>query len=504
MSGCCFSGFGVTSPQGCNFGAGMALGMVSGWWSRVAAVEKGFHRSFSSELDASLCLEEGYELAVNVGASPYATGLFTKPPLFLAAQQYVRRMWCPASLFQIFFLAFLVHQIFRTENRVDRTRAKTKGKSKTAACKSASARYCAVSVVLLAGHRFSLEECTLVVSLFGAIQGIGAMTLAGTALGLYASPSTTYPLVWALYKVLRNTKACKQRQLLRPSSPLLRKKIDQEKEGGFFLLFLAKLGMGCLALVVASTYFLKFALKVKDYQKMDFTTGTIHWIRRAYFADLGLVEPNRDDFPFNTPKSVDVLAPSASLLWYFHVQMFPEMKKMFLVLSQLQPILFAVPLAQELCTLDVSGQASDMHLLTSQFLICNLFRLRYRLTTLCLELVLVCVLLGRTHHRMQQQGRFGFKAERTKKSVSSKNPLPLPQVAPFIAVGILLVSIFLWVTHTLWIYFGSANSNYYWAMAICLALLRLALVHFIIRDHSALKDLLLRDKKRSEKTGKVQ
>jgi hypothetical protein len=454
--------------------------MFSRGWSRLAAVENAFHRSFSSELDASLSLAEGHELAVHVGASPYATGLFTKPPLFLAAYQHTRELWWPGL--QSLLLAFLVHQIFRTEKKGEKT--KTKGKPNPADCKSA--RYLAVCVVLLAGHRFSLEECSLLVSLFGAIQGSGVVTLTGTALALYAAPTTTFLLVWALYKVFRN------------KSSLLRRKGSNQGGGSFFLLFLAKLGLGCLVLVFASTYFLKFVLEVKDYQKMGFTSGTFQWMRCAYFADFALVGRGRDDALGSKPLSVDALAPSASLLWYFQVQMFPEMRKMFLLLSQVQPLLFALPLAQELCTLDARGQAFDMHLLTSQFLICNLFRMRYRLTSLCLELVFVFVLLGTTHQQMQLGDLASTKVGGRRKK-SPPPPLPLQQAVPFIGAGFSIISLLLWMTHTLWIYFGTANSNYYWAMTICFALLRLALVHVLIQDHGALKTLLRGDEDKEKR-----
>ena len=423
--------------------------MVS--WTLLSSIEEVWYRSFSSHMAVSKCMAEGYDLAVNLRLSPYVTGVFTQPPLYLVAHWYLSALPLSGLGLHNVLVAFTVHQIFLS--------------SCVGRC-AKPVHFSAICVALLTGHRLGLEELSLIVAVLGASRGTSVVTLLGLTFALYSSPALSCLLVWPLFKVLRSTKSMR--------------KPKTEKSFLGFILFALKLCMGWLALLVGSTFFLTSVLRVREFQAVSLGKATWLWMTRAYFGSVS-----------SSRVAVDHLAPSVSLSWYFEVQMFPEMRKMFAILMRAQPFLMAAPLATELGTLRVSLPSGDVfgdiHLLVSQLLVCNLFRDVYTFSTLCIEVVLVLLLLG-SHQTMH--GSYN-SSKRGKRGVGPSTDNQFSSALLLVALSVSIVSMLLWATHLLWIYYGVANSNYFWAMGLCFALIHLYLAHAIIRDHGRAKTLLM-------------
>lgn len=367
---------------------------------RIGRAEDALSRAFSSKMSVAECVNEGNALARSLHLSPYATGVYDLPPLFLLAREY----WWQSGLANA-IAAVLVYRLVGA-------RASSRGVGRTL-------RIAASAFALLVGHRLGLGEASVLLALLGASTGNGGLTEAGIALALYASPSDAFLLVHPLRAILLS-----------------------RSEGGrspiSYRRFLAKIGLAWFALIVASALFMKWLLPVPAFREMNLMQVTHHWMERAYVP------------PMAANGGADAFAPSASLAWYFNVQMFPEMQRMFGLLGQAQPALLALPMA---LTLGAAG--SELHYLLAQVVICNHFRRHYELGTFLVEAVLFVLL--------QVQG-----APRGGGGRAS---------AGFFAIGasgLICVSLLLAV-RALWIDYGVANSNYYWAVALCFNLSRLAL-----------------------------
>ena len=388
----------------------------------LVKAEQALAFALSSKMDSSACAEEGYSLATQLGLSPYATGIYTQPPLFLVAREFL-----PLSLFvRSVLVAILLQHAFEASGS-----------------KSRLAYLLGVCLAFLEGHRLDAEEFSLLVAALGATKGQVLPVLLGTSFALYDSPANTYLLILPLFKLWRD----RSRHLSKPTFSLPR--------------YLLLVSGAWAALVLASSYFLKFRLEVKEFQDMDLADVTLHWMRRSYFSQFQNKGPHENE-------AADVFAPNASLVWYFDVQMFPEMKRMFLILTLLQPLLLAIPLTQELVAFETGeGDRLDMHLLVSQLLVCNMFRKSYDLGHLLLEFAVFSLFCG---------SRFNVSKPRVPKRLLFLLALTLS------AILALLCSM-----RNLWLYYGVANSNHYWAMVLCLVAFRFGVVLLTIKDYKTLK-----------------
>jgi len=389
-----------------------------GLFRLVAGVEESLAQAFSSSMGATRCAEEGYDLAIKLGVSPYETGVFEQPPLVLLKQWSGLTPFAEGGTWNV-FVAIVVHYLFE-------------------AAGSKSLGRFASFLVLAFGQSLGLEEAGILLALLGSLRGSESLACIGAAAATYLSPRTTCLLAWPLFKIA---------SLRRKSS------VAGLPRARAFLAFLAKIALVWCALAAASSVFLKTVLGLGRFGDFGYSQVTAHWLKHSY-GQHGA--------------GPDALAPSASLAWYFNVQMFPEMKKMFGILVSLQPLLLAVPLALEL---DQPSLCS--HLFLAQVLVCNLFRWRYHLGHFLVETISVCAF-----HAVALGGKPSF-------SMLASGSLAL------ICVSLLHA------TRVLWIEEGVANSNFYWAMAIGFNLARMAILQSVLVQ--ARESLEAKDTRKNEK-----
>ncbi len=458
-------------------------------WAGLAAGERALARALSSRMDLPRCIAEGHALGAKLGISPYATGVFSHPPLLLAAHGAP-----PLARFGILnvLVAALVHGLFRAL-------ARREGKGSRAETRRMHAA--GVGIALLAGHRLGLREWSLLAALAGSLQGSALATAAGTAAALYASPATAALLAWPLHR------------LLALSSPA-----EKHRRPRAQMRHWATVAALLFALVAGSTCYLILGLRVKAFEGLPFAQVTLHWMERAYLAEFRLTTASSE---LAEGSQVDMLAPSASLVWYFNAQMFPETRRMFALLTQMQPLLLAVPFILELARLPAGaggggnkgsgsqavreeecGTRLGLQLVVGLLLTGNLFGSHYNLGQFAMEaiafLLLLCVhfdtasssaaagepprlgaspLAARGQGRGEEGGREGEGGRVEESSARFGANLFL------LATSASAITVLLVVTHTQWIYYATGNSNFYWAMGLCLALARFSAALLAIRGY---------------------
>mmetsp|Transcript_9079 Transcript_9079/g.23327 ORF Transcript_9079/g.23327 Transcript_9079/m.23327 type:complete len:393 (-) Transcript_9079:102-1280(-) len=356
----------------------------------------------SSRLDPANAAREAWALA-DLGASPYATDVFAAPPLAMVwSYPYVHFSDNPAatSLLDI-ALGGLVAAMMVRVSQAWHSRS------------NSGARLAIIFIAMALRSQWDLENFGVVLSVYGAAIGSESVAATGLAVAVHVMP-TNLLLAWPLMNL--STTRLKPGESAPPDVAKGSKKR-----------FLAKF-------LIASVFLMATSTSILLLQKGKKSRGICkHWMSHAYGPIF----------------RVQDLSPNASLLWYLSVQCFPEMKRMFLWLMHLQPLVLAIPVALEL-------SASPIALLLCQASINNVFRQSMTAGQLALQALLSLA------------GSDTFRG--------------IPGAHLYFAFFLAAVSLVLMhVVKQLWIDAGTANANFYWAFNITLAIAQLAFAVVIIR-----------------------